>query len=295
MSTVLGLPDDICLVLLSVCTCASRLSLEATCRRMRQLLQLPAAWPLELGVQSRLADGQRMAVEAVHAARTDSVLRALVDELMHRNDPERNVWHDHVFAGDPLAGRDPYDAPRVHSKLFEHLCEACRRGPATTIAALRTLHQIVLVVELRRFSDRASCTARQCWSWVVQPSADDVDTDEMFGQIHVAAIEVATDEMPALPFDDNTFIVVWAVHRATKAVALVHAAAPEGGGSAAAGCLRPGIGTQEDELPGEWHAASLLPRWHPQACEHKVTGLMEIHHRDVAAHRDSLTLSEPQP
>ena len=287
MSTLLGLPDDICLVVLSVCTCASRLSLEATCRRMRQLLQLPAAWPLELGVQSRLADGQRMAVEAVHAARTDSVLRALVDELMYRNDP-CYPWHDFVFAGDPLAGRDPYDAPRVHAKLFERLCEACRRGPATTIAALRTLHQIVLVVELRRFSDRASGTAHECWSWVVQPSADDVHTDETFGQIRVAAIEVATDEMPALPFDDNTFVVVWAVHRATKAVALVHAAAPEGGGSAAAGalCLRPGIGTHEGELDGEWHAASLLPRWHPQACEHKVTGLMEIANRLVGAHRD---------
>jgi hypothetical protein len=300
MSALLSLPDDICLALLGVCSCASRLSLEATCRRMRQLLQLPGAWPLDLGVHHRLAGSQRMAVEAVHAARTEHVLRALVDELMHRNDPLSAlpyVRHDPLrrttlFAGDPLSGRDDYDVPeRVHAKLFEHLCEACRRGSATTIAALRTLDQLVLVLEVRRFSDRASDTADQCWSWVVQPSADDRRTNHMVGQIHVAEVDVAADEVAALPFDDNTFVVVWAVHRATKAVALVHAAAPEGSGSS--GEDAPGVGRQSDlageEVPGGWHAASLLPRWHPQACEHKVTELME--HGGVSARRDSLTLS----
>ena len=223
-----------------------------------------------------------MAVEAVHAARTEHVLRALVDELMHSNGGFYR--QDHFFASDPLAGRErddapDYDAPhRMHAKLFENLCEACRRGSATTIAALRTLDQIVLVVEVRRFSDRDSDTTEQaCWSWVVQPSTEDRRTNHMVGQIHVAEIEVAADEVAALPFDDNTFVVVWAVHRDTKAVALVHAAAPEGSGSS--GEDAPGLGTQRD-LPGEevlggWHAASLLPRWHPQACDHKVTELME--------------------
>eukprot|EP00964_Phaeocystis_antarctica_P106810 scaffold71608_cov63-Phaeocystis_antarctica.AAC.6 len=228
MSALLSLPDDICLALLGFCTCASRLSLEATCRRMRQLLQLPGAWPLELGVHSRLTTGsQRMAVEAVHAARTEHVLRALVDELVHRNDPSRIDSHfpqPQLFATDPLSGRDDdgdEDAPpRVHPKLFELLCHACRRGSATTIAALRTLDQLVLVVEVRRFSARGSDLAEQCWSWVVQPSADDRRTNHMVGQIRVAEIEVAADEVAALPFTDNIFVVVWAVHRATKAVAL---------------------------------------------------------------------------
>ena len=295
MSALLSLPDDICLALLGFCTCATRLSLEATCRRMRQLLQLPGAWPLELGAHSRLTTGsQRMAVEAVHAARTEHVLRALVDELVHRNDPlsvgERGL-PTRLFSTDPLSGRDDdgdEDAPpRVHPKLFELLCEACRRGSATTIAALRTLDQLVLVVEVRRFSARGSDLAEQCWSWVVQPSADDRRTNHMVGQIRVAEIEVAADEVAALPFTDNIFVVVWAVHRATKAVALVHAAGLEGSGSS--GEDAPGAHPAGEEVSGGWHAASLLPRWHPQACDYKVTEVID--HGGRAAYRDSMTLS----
>ena len=286
MSALLYLPDDICLTLLSFCTCAARHGLEATCRRMRQLLQLPGAW-LELGVHNRVAVSQRVAVEAVHAVRTETVLRALVDKLMHRNDAE-HPWGAHRFDNEPLAGRDHNRHQREHPKLFENLCHACRRGSATTIAPLRTLDQLVLVVEVRHFSDKASGLPDRSWAWVVQPSADDRRINHTIGQMNVADIDIAANEVDALPFDDNTFVVVWAVHRASKAVALLHAAAPEGS-EGQGGEHAPGIHPAGETVSGGWSAASLLPRWHPQVCYNEVTDPSE--HGGESAHRDSLTLS----
>ena len=67
-----SLPDDLAVLVLQLCTCAALVSLEATCHRMKQLLQVPGAWRLPCDVHSLAGDdSQRAAVEAVHAVRTE--------------------------------------------------------------------------------------------------------------------------------------------------------------------------------------------------------------------------------
>lgn len=74
-----SLPDDLTRLVLQLCTVAALLSLEATCHRMKGLLQPPGAWRLPCDVHSLVGDdNQRAAAEAVHAVRTGHVARALV-------------------------------------------------------------------------------------------------------------------------------------------------------------------------------------------------------------------------
>ena len=232
--TLSRLPDDLTLIVLQLCTFAALLSLEATCHRMKRLLQPPGAWQLPCDVHSLVGDdNQRAAVEAVHAVRTGHVARALVHKLVRRNCAE--VFEEDTgmqafqpfFPPDPLFG---YDAARedegfrVLPALYEFLCKACQRAPAMTIPTLRGLDELMLVIELRHSPDHH---LDRCW--VVQPTEG--DANYMFGSMYnIADFVIGEAQAAPFPFDDDAFLVVWAVHRASKAVALLHAAAPEGAG-----------------------------------------------------------------
>ena len=268
--TLSSLPDDLTLLVLQLCTFAALLSLEATCHRMKQLLQPPIAWRFPRDVHSLVGDdNQRAAVEAVHAVRTGHVARALVHKLVRRNCAE--VWEGTamealppLFPPDPLFG---YDAARgdegfrVLPALYELLCKACQRAPAMTIPTLRGLDELMLVIELRHSSDHH---LDRCW--VVQPTEG--NANYMFGSMYIADFVIGEAQAEPFPFDDDAFLVVWAVHRASKAVALLHAAAPEGAGhndgdAVAESLISPAgqslCNNRSDRCT--WRAASLVPRW----------------------------------
>ena len=266
------LPDDLALLVLQLCTCAALVSLEATCHRMKQLLQLPGAWRLPCDVHSLVGDdGRRATVEAVHAVRTGHIARALVHQLMCRNEIDlvRREFIEPFFP-DPLSGCDLQrgeEGNRIQPALYEFLCEACRRAPTIAIPTLRGLDELVLVVELRHSSDHH---LDRCW--VVQPAEECMEhINHSFGSAYIADFVIGEAQAEPFPFDDNAFLVVWAVHRASKAVALLHAAAPEGsrpedGGGVANSPINPA----GQALYERWSAASLVPRWHPRACRNRV-------------------------
>ena len=277
-----SLPDDLTLLVLQLCTVAALLSLEATCHRMKRLLQPPGAWRLPSDVHSLVGDdNQRAAAEAVHAVRTGHVARALVHKLVRRNCAEvlegtAMEAFQLLFPPDPLFG---YDAARgdeglqVLPALYEFLCTACRRAPAMTIPTLHGLDELMLVIELRHSSDHH---LDRCW--VVQPTEG--DANYMFGSMYIADFVIGEAQAEPFPFDDDAFLVVWAVHRASKAVALLHAAAPEGDGhndgdtvaeSPISPAGQPLCNDRSDRCA--WRAASLVPRWRPLACRHRVIQL----------------------
>ena len=263
-----SLPDDLALLVLQLCTCAALVSLEATCHRMKQLLQLPGAWRLPCDVHSLVGDdGRRATVEAVHAVSTGHIARALVHQLMCRNEIDlvRREFIEPFFP-DPLSGCDlerGEEGNRIQPALYEFLCEACRRAPTIAIPTLRGLDELVLVVELRHSSDHH---LDRCW--VVQPTEECMEhINHSFGSAYIADFVIGEAQAEPFPFDDNAFLVVWAVHCASKAVALLHAAAPEGsrpedGGGVSNSPINPA----GQALYERWSAASLVPRWHPRAC-----------------------------
>ena len=283
-----SLPDDLAVLVLQLCTCAALVSLEATCHRMKQLLQVPGAWRLPCDVHSdvhrRLPcdvhggfhagdDSQRAAVEAVHAVRTEHIARALVHKLMLRNldsifkeaDGSTTAGFEQFFCPDPLSGCDPErgdDGGRVNPALYQFLCLACQLAPAVTVPTLHGLDELILVVELRHASDHH---LDRCW--VLQASEVHINDSSAY----IADFVIGEAQAEAFPFDDNAFLVVWAVHRDSKAVALLHAAAPEDewhGNMLAMGGSP--INPAGQALYDRWSAASLVPRWHPRACRNRV-------------------------
>ena len=279
-----SLPDDLTFLVLQFCTFVALLSLEATCHRMKRLLQPPGAWRLPCDVHSLVGDdNQRAAVEAVHAVRTGHVARALVHKLVRRNCAE--VFEEHPgmqafepsFPPDPLFGYDEArgdEGFRALPALYEFLCKTCRRAPARTIPTLRGLDELMLVIELRHSSDHH---LDRCW--VVQPTEGD-NANYDFGSMYIADFVIGEAQAEPFPFDDDAFLVVWAVHRASKAVALLHAAAPEGAGhndgdTVAESPISPAgqalCNNRSDRCA--WRAASLVPRWRPLACQHRVIQL----------------------
>ena len=142
-----------------------------------------------------------------------------------------------------------------------------------TIPTLRGLDELMLVIELRHSSDHH---LDRCW--VVQPTEG--DANYMFGSMYIADFVIGEAQAEPFPFDDDAFLVVWAVHRASKAVALLHAAAPEGAGhndgdavaeSPISPAGQPLCNNRSDRCA--WRAASLVPRWRPLACQHRVIQL----------------------
>ena len=283
-----SLPDDLAVLVLQLCTCAALVSLEATCHRMKQLLQVPGAWRLPCDVHSdvhrRLPcdvhggfhagdDSQRAAVEAVHAVRTEHIARALVHKLMLRNldsifkeaDGSTTAGFEQFFCPDPLSGCDPErgdDGGRVNPALYQFLCLACQLAPAVTVPTLHGLDELILVVELRHASDHH---LDRCW--VLQASEVHINDSSAY----IADFVIGEAQAEAFPFDDNAFLVVWAVHRDSKSVALLHAAAPEDewhGNMLAMGGSP--INPAGQALYDRWSAASLVPRWHPRACRNRV-------------------------
>ena len=288
-----SLPDDLAVLVLQLCTCAALVSLEATCHRMKQLLQVPGAWRLPCDVHSLAGDdSQRAAVEAVHAVRTEHIARALVHKLMLRNldsifkeaDGSTTAGFEQFFCPDPLSGCDPErgdDGGRVNPALYQFLCKACQLAPAVTVPTLHGLDELVLVVELRHAADHH---LDRCW--VLQASEVHIDDSSAY----IADFVIGEAQAEAFPFDDNAFLVVWAVHRDSKAVALLHAAAPEDechgnmlamGGSA--------INPAGQALYDRWSAASLVPRWRPRACRHRVFRAVDL--TFLPDDREALSLS----
>ena len=298
-ASLYDLPDELWTACFRFGALAQLHALQRVCTHFKMLVRTTASlWTLSEATYNR-GLGSREAYECVHAVRSRHMLRMLAGEVEARNDERRNGWPSIFHSADPLAGRN--DADRF---LFETLCDAAMRAPLAGPQQIDALQQIALVLEIRRGTPQVAGPedggAKETHTWVL-PASDDNERDDgvMAGLRHhfkwgLARLSINTaDEAGLLSFGRDNFIVLWAVHRTTKAVALLHAAEPCGDQ----------VGIVSDHNYLEWgvrgsadvdnvmHAASNVPRVAPAACV-KVDEFSDgISPEHPNAHREVATLA----
>lgn len=230
-----ALPDELWVATFAFLGVKQRLCVvDQICKRFQILLRRQDLWTLAEHTYTRDMS-PREAMEMLYAVCTRRhVLNAVVARVEARNDEDRNGWPA-MHGAEPLAGRSEID-----NDLFMELCEVAKLGPDASVGPIASWRELAVVVELRRSTeqDRVPEDAdplpehidEQTRTWIL-PAATEGGDAYGFGhpQTTIASISVeSAAEAGLLPFRRKGFVVVWAVHRPTKAVTLLHAAEPEG-------------------------------------------------------------------
>ena len=228
------LPDELWMCTFSALSIMHRLCVvDRVCKRFQVLLRHHELWTLP-----RLTYVKAMApLEAsqiLHAVCTKRhVLQALVTEVEARNDEDRNGWPG-LHGGEPLAGRTVHNDLDMH--LYKELCRTAKLAPSAAFP-LSTWQELAVVVEVRRGFEQSRCESEalpapidtETRTWIVEAASEGGCGCNGEPRATIADFDVETvAEAGLLPFGRRCFVVVWAVHRRTNAVALLHAAEPEG-------------------------------------------------------------------
>lgn len=300
----LDLPDEMHCTTFAYCGLWEWHKLERVCKRFKILISTNAnLWSLAQHTYAKNGLGFRESYECIHAVRSPHMLRMLVGEIEARNDEERNGWPSIFHGADPLAGRSGAD-----QFLFKTLCQATQKASLAGPQRVDALDEIALVLEIRRGTPQTGPVAgsedpkpadpKPTHTWVL-PASDDLEQHHVTFEMRrwrLAKLAIdSADEAGLLSFDADTFIVLWAVHRSTKAVALLHAAEPEGnqlGGfdRQYSSAMKRG---ELDDRNGDMHAASIVPRMAPVECvklNEFLDGVGGVDPNGGRPHRDVATL-----
>ena len=239
--------------------------IERVCKRFQALLRSDDLWKLPRLTYAR-AIARPEASKILHAVCTKRhVLQALVDQVADST----FILPGH--GAEPLAGRTiPHNDYAIH--VFKELCDTARLAPSAAVGPIASWQELAVVVEMRCTVEQGGpegLPSSETRTWIVEAASEGGCGSIGPPRATIADFDVDTsDEAGLLPFgrqvdqSKKCFVVVWAVHRRTKAVALLHAAEPEGEAPEGmdSNYRKLLVRGEKDRQNGEMRASSNVPR-----------------------------------